>query len=71
MAQLPSKRYTAAQVRAIDRYLIEVAGIPGYELMCRAGEAAFHLLRALWPKARRVFVACGGGNNGGDVEHSP
>lgn len=64
--QLPSKRYTAAQVRAMDRYLIDVADIPGYELMCRAGEAAFRLLRESWPQAKRVLVLCGGGNNGGD-----
>ena len=57
--------YTAAQVRAFDRLLIE-SGTPGAELMRRAGAAAFTLLRARWPKARAVSVLCGAGNNGGD-----
>lgn len=62
----PLYLHTAAQVRAIDRYLIDVVGIPGYELMCRAGKAAFNLLRSSWLPAQRILVLCGGGNNGGD-----
>lgn len=50
----------------MDRYAIESLGIPGYTLMQRAGEAAFDLLLAAWPQARRVLVVCGAGNNGGD-----
>lgn len=34
--------------------------------MQRAGEAAFTLLRTRWPRARRLAVLCGPGNNGGD-----
>jgi len=58
--------YTAAQVRELDRLAIEVAGIPGYTLMTRAGEACWQVLRGNWPDARRVSVVCGSGNNGGD-----
>lgn len=58
--------YRAADARAIDRQAIEGLGIPGYALMTRAGEAAWRLLRERWPQARRVGVACGPGNNGGD-----
>jgi len=58
--------YRAAQVRALDRRAIDDHGIPGYTLMQRAGAAAFAELRARWPAARRIAVACGGGNNGGD-----
>ena len=58
--------YRAEQVRELDRLAIEVHGIPGYELMNRAGAAAFRCLRERWPKARRITVCCGGGNNGGD-----
>ena len=34
--------------------------------MNQAGAAAFQLLRQRWPKAWRIEVVCGGGNNGGD-----
>ncbi len=62
----PSVLYTAAQVRELDRRAIEDHGIDGYVLMARAGEAAFRTLRRRWPGARRLAIACGGGNNGGD-----
>ena len=58
--------YRGAQVRAMDRTAIDTLGVPGYTLMCRAGEAAWRLLRERWPQARRIGVACGPGNNGGD-----
>jgi ADP-dependent NAD(P)H-hydrate dehydratase / NAD(P)H-hydrate epimerase len=58
--------YTATQVRELDRTAIEVAGIPGYTLMSRAGAAAWEALRGAWPEARRIVVVCGTGNNGGD-----
>ncbi|HHH36656.1 MAG TPA: NAD(P)H-hydrate dehydratase [Gammaproteobacteria bacterium] len=66
MERLPHTLYRAAEVRALDRIAIEDCGIPGAELMARAGRAAFTHLRALWPEARRLAVLCGGGNNGGD-----
>ena len=66
MRTLPVELYRAAQVRELDRIAIEDRGIPGYTLMNRAGEAAFHLLRQRWPKAWRIEIVCGGGNNGGD-----
>ena len=65
-AELPGALYTAEQSRALDRTAIEQFGIPGFRLMQRAGHAAFVELLAHWPKARRLTVACGGGNNGGD-----
>jgi ADP-dependent NAD(P)H-hydrate dehydratase / NAD(P)H-hydrate epimerase len=34
--------------------------------MQRAALAALRVLRGRWPQARRIAVACGGGNNGGD-----
>jgi NAD(P)H-hydrate epimerase len=63
---LPLALYRANQVRELDRIAIEDMGIPGICLMERAGSAAFNLLRELWPKARRIIVVCGLGNNGGD-----
>lgn len=63
---LPTSIYGADQVRALDDHAIEVAGVPGYTLMKRAGEASLRVLRSRWPMARRIVIVCGGGNNGGD-----
>jgi NAD(P)H-hydrate epimerase len=63
--QLPYALYTAAQVRALDRAVI-ASHCPGPELMERAGQAAYALLRRRWPEAQRILVLCGPGNNGGD-----
>ena len=65
-ASTPVLLYTAAQVRELDRLAIEAAGIPGYTLMSRAGEACWEALQARWPQARSLLVLCGSGNNGGD-----
>jgi NAD(P)H-hydrate epimerase len=62
---LPRHLYTAADVRKLDALAVN-SGIDGYELMCRAGQAAFDHLRARWPRAERLLVLCGPGNNGGD-----
>ena len=53
-------------MRQIDRKTYTALGISEYALMCLAGEAAFELLVSQWPKARRILVMCGTGNNGGD-----
>ncbi|QNP40344.1 NAD(P)H-hydrate dehydratase [Lysobacter solisilvae (ex Woo and Kim 2020)] len=37
-----------------------------FELMRRAGQAAWRELLAHWPQAQRIVVVCGPGNNGGD-----
>lgn len=66
MLQYSLPVYTPAEVQALDRYAIEVAGIPGHLLMARAGRAAWQGLRERVPQARQVLVLCGGGNNGGD-----
>ena len=65
-APLPSRLYRADQVRAMDRYAIDQLGVPGIELMRRAGTAAFAALRWHWPDAKTLSVVCGSGNNGGD-----
>ncbi len=64
--KLPEALYTAAQVRELDRIAIEDRGIRGTTLMQRAGAAVFQLVGARWPRARRIAVVCGPGNNGGD-----
>lgn len=64
--ELPVNLYRTAEVRELDRRSIEDHGIPGMELMERAGAAAFRALKDYWPDARQISVLCGGGNNGGD-----
>ncbi|NOZ54718.1 MAG: NAD(P)H-hydrate dehydratase [Gammaproteobacteria bacterium] len=66
MTTLPSLLYRAEQVRKLDQIAIDDFGIPGIELMERAGKAAFNALRWQWPAARHIVVLCGVGNNGGD-----
>lgn len=66
MAVMPTHIYLAGEVREMDRRAIEEHQIPGYTLMYRAAECAFRTLRKRWPRARRVLVLCGAGNNAGD-----
>lgn len=63
---LPLQLYRAEQVRALDRTAIEQFNIPGIQLMENAGAATFAALRKRWPRAQRIAVFCGAGNNGGD-----
>ncbi|MBQ0930877.1 NAD(P)H-hydrate dehydratase [Ideonella alba] len=53
-----------AASRAIEAQACARAG--DFTLMLRAGTDAARLALARWPHARRVWVACGPGNNGGD-----
>lgn len=63
---LPTTLLTAAQVRQLDQLAIEQLGGNGFELMCRAAEAAFACLLQHWPQCDSVVVLAGPGNNGGD-----
>ena len=58
--------YTAAQVRELDRIVIEKFGISGYELMQRAGSFTYNILNKFFPGARDICIFCGRGNNAGD-----
>lgn len=58
--------YDAAGTRALEHYAIDTLGIAGLTLMERAGAAVFEALRRRWPRARRILIMCGAGNNGGD-----
>ena len=53
------------QQRGIDAWAIEQHGVPGIELMERAGTGLADLVDARAPEGR-VAVVCGKGNNGGD-----
>ncbi len=55
----------AAQQRALDEWAIRGRGIPGLELMERAGRGLADVVAALAPEGS-IAVVCGKGNNGGD-----
>jgi len=59
------KLYSKESVRAIDQLVI-ARGVPGYNLMQRAGQAAFDMLLSRWPQIKKVLIFCGVGNNAGD-----
>ncbi len=53
-------------VRHFETQAMTHDAIDAYALMGRAATAAFARLKQQWPSARRICVACGPGNNGGD-----
>jgi NAD(P)H-hydrate epimerase len=57
---------TAAEMRDADRRTIEEIGLPGAVLMENAGAAVARVVEERFPAARRPFILCGKGNNGGD-----
>ncbi len=65
MREFPGQFYSAAQVRELDRRAI-ARGTGAYVLMQRAAAAAWRELLRRWPRAQRLAVLCGPGNNGGD-----
>jgi hydroxyethylthiazole kinase-like uncharacterized protein yjeF len=66
MSEMSQPIYRPADVRELDRIAIEEQGIPGYELMTRAGQATYAAAVKHCPQVRRWLVICGSGNNGGD-----
>jgi len=57
---------SAAEMQACDRATSEVYGVPSLELMRNAARAVADVAQGQFPKARRIVVLCGRGNNGGD-----
>ena len=57
--------YNATQSQAIDQLAIS-EGTTGLLLMKRAAFFAFESLEKQWPKARKICIVTGSGNNGGD-----
>lgn len=63
---LPYTVWPAQQIQQLEREAADVLGLTLYELMLRAGQAAFEQVRTHWPQAHHWLVLCGHGNNGGD-----
>lgn len=66
MRSQANRLYTARQVQLLDQSAIEAHGIPGIELMERAGQSVFTAAREGFPQSANWLVFCGAGNNGGD-----
>ncbi len=60
------KVLSAEEMQACDRVTTEHFGVPSIELMRAASAAVDVFAREQFPRARRVTVLCGKGNNGGD-----
>ncbi len=60
------KIVSAAEMRAIDRATSERFGVPSLTLMENAGSAVARFVLGDYPRAERIGVVCGKGNNGGD-----
>ncbi|UOF89973.1 NAD(P)H-hydrate dehydratase [Fodinisporobacter ferrooxydans] len=56
----------AAEMRAIDRYTIDMLGIPGLVLMENAGREAARMIQQSYPVPCNWLILVGKGNNGGD-----
>jgi NAD(P)H-hydrate epimerase len=57
---------SAAEMQACDRATTERFGIASIDLMRTAAKAVAAFAQMQFPRARRVIVLCGRGNNGGD-----
>jgi NAD(P)H-hydrate epimerase len=60
------KILSAAEMQACDRATVEQFGVPMTTLMRNAGQAVATFVRREFPKARRITILCGAGNNGAD-----
>jgi NAD(P)H-hydrate epimerase len=65
-ASIPHTIWSADGLRRAEKAAADALGLTLYELMLRAGEAAFTVARENYPSARHWIILCGHGNNGGD-----
>ncbi|MGL6124120.1 MAG: NAD(P)H-hydrate epimerase, partial [Shewanella sp.] len=67
LSHFPDTLYTQAQVRAAELYAASQGALSLYELVERAGAAAFDCLVKHHPEASMILVLAGSGNNGADA----
>ncbi len=57
---------SSAEMQACDRATVEQFGVGSFDLMRAASAAVAQFARRHFPRARKITVLCGRGNNGGD-----
>jgi len=65
-ASIPHSIWDADDLRRAEKEAADSLGITLFELMQRAGEAAFNVARHAYPDATHWLILSGHGNNGGD-----
>ncbi len=63
---IPYNIWPAEALRLAEREAADSLGLTLFELMQRAGEAAFQLASRAFPDSAHWLILCGHGNNGGD-----
>ncbi|AKM85794.1 bifunctional ADP-dependent NAD(P)H-hydrate dehydratase/NAD(P)H-hydrate epimerase [Enterobacter ludwigii] len=63
---IPHSIWHADDLRHAEKEAADSLGITLYELMQRAGEAAFNVACTAYPESSHWLILCGHGNNGGD-----
>lgn len=58
--------YNVKQIKTLEQFVIQHGIFSGFELMQRAGRAAFECVKNGYPSAKKIAVFCGSGNNAGD-----
>lgn len=66
MQNLPDNLYSVDSIVQIEQRAINQLNIPAYELMTRAGQAVFEVIKKRFPQQKNILVLCGAGNNAGD-----
>ena len=66
MSKSKQALYLTKQIRLFERKAVDELGATEDDLMMRAGVAALHTLKTLYPDVRTIAVFCGSGNNAGD-----
>jgi len=66
MQNLPDKLYNVASVVQLEQVAIKQFAVPAYELMKRAGNTVFQLLKMKYPQHEKILILSGAGNNAGD-----
>ena len=57
--------YSVSQIRQLE-HMLKQQGLSAMDLVCRAADAAFELIKTSWPDARNVVVFIGKGGNAAD-----